>query len=136
MRISDWSADVCVSDLMESVPDAYVAALVSFTVSSALLLSTQFLRRPRPSPRLTGRPSRWFVGSGVTMALAIVVLTQALLEGSVVVVVPVVSAAPVFTLLTRVAVFCGEPLSGRLVAAVLVRSEDARGGNARVSKGR
>src|SRR3546814_18431626 len=95
MRISDWSADVCVSDLMESVPDAYVAALVSFTVSSALLLSTQFLRRPRPSPRLTGRPSRWFVGSGVTMALAIVVLNQALLEGSVVVVVPVVSEAPV-----------------------------------------
>lgn len=106
---------------MESVPDAYIAGLVSFTVSSAVLLSSQAMRRERPSlVLLAGRASWWFVGSGVTMALAITALNQALLEGRIIVVVPIVSAAPVFTMLLGMAFFRGERLSARLVAAVCI----------------
>lgn len=104
---------------MVTVPDAYVAGLVSFTVSSVVLLSMQAVRRERPRIVL-GSPSLWFVASGVSMALAITALNQALLVGHVVVVVPIVSAAPVFTLLLTVAVFRRERLTARRVAAVAV----------------
>lgn len=105
---------------MVTVPDAYVAGLVSFTVSAALLLSGQAIRRERPR-LLASRPAALcFVGSGVSMALAITALNQALLLGQVVVVVPIVSASPVFTMLLSIAVFRRERVTGRLVAAVCV----------------
>ncbi|MEQ8398003.1 EamA family transporter [Thalassobaculum sp.] len=104
---------------MVTVPDAYVAGLVSFSVSSVLLLSMQAARRERPQIVL-GSPSLWFVGSGVAMALAITALNQALLTGQIIVVVPIVSAAPVFTLLLSIAVFRRERPTARLVAAVAV----------------
>ena len=54
------------------------------------------------------------------MALAITALNQALLTGQIIVVVPVVSAAPVFTLLLSILVFRRERLTARLIAAVAV----------------
>jgi len=105
---------------MVTVPDAYLAGLVAFTVSSVVLLSSQALRRVQPQILLGGSPSLWFVGSGVSMAVAITLLNQALLTGEIIVVVPIVSAAPVFTLLLSIAVFRRERLTGRLVAAVAV----------------
>lgn len=105
---------------MVTVPDAYVAGLVSFTVSAVVLLSSQTLRRA--PPRVMGsRPAALcFVGSGVAMALAITALNQALLLGQIVVVVPIVSASPVFTMLLSILVFRRERVTGRLVAAVCV----------------
>ncbi|MEQ8816908.1 MAG: EamA family transporter [Thalassobaculum sp.] len=105
---------------MVTVPDAYVAGLVSFTVSALVLASSQAVRRARP-PVLASRPAALcFVGSGVAMALAITALNQALLLGKIVVVVPVVSASPVFTMLLSILVFRRERVTGRLVAAVCV----------------
>ena len=70
---------------------------------------------------LASRPAvLCFVGSGVAMALAITALNQALLLGQIVVVVPVVSASPVFTMLLSILVFRRERVTGRLVAAVCV----------------
>ena len=105
---------------MVTVPDPYIAGLVSFTVSAAVLLTGQAMRRQRP--RVLGSRSAvlCFVGSGVAMALAITALNQALLIGQIVVVVPVVSASPVFTMLLSIVVFRRERVSGRLVAAVCV----------------
>ncbi|GHD61754.1 hypothetical protein GCM10017083_49540 [Thalassobaculum fulvum] len=105
---------------MVTVPDPYIAGLVSFTVSAAVLLTGQAMRRQRP--RVLGSRSAvlCFVGSGVAMALAITALNQALLIGDIVVVVPVVSASPVFTMLLSIVVFRRERVSGRLVAAVCV----------------
>ena len=105
---------------METVPDAYLAGLVSFTVSSVVLLSSQAARRERPRILIGGGSTLWFVGSGVSMALAITLLNQALLTGEIIVVVPIVSASPVFTLLLSIAVFRRERLTPRLVAAVAV----------------
>lgn len=105
---------------MATVPDPYIAGLVSFTVSALVLLSLQAARRG--PPRLLASPPAvlCFVGSGVSMALAITALNQALLEGQVVVVVPVVSASPVFTMLLSVLVFRRERVTPRLLAAVCV----------------
>jgi len=105
---------------MVTVPDPYIAGLVSFTVSAAVLLTGQAMRRQRP--RVLGSRSAvlCFVGSGVAMALAITALNQALLIGQIVVVVPVVSASPVFTMLLSIVVFRRERVSGRLIAAVCV----------------
>ncbi len=106
---------------MVTVPDAYLAGLVSFTVSSVVLLSTQAVRRERPRLLIGGgRSALWFVASGVSMAIAISLLNQALLTGEIIVVVPIVSAAPVFTLLLSIAVFRRERLTARLVGAVAV----------------
>lgn len=105
---------------MVTVPDAYVAGLVSFTVSAAVLLAGQTIRREPPRV-LASRPAALcFVGSGVSMALAITALNQALLLGQIVVVVPVVSASPVFTMLLSIVVFRRERVTARLVAAVCV----------------
>lgn len=105
---------------MVTVPDAYIAGLASFTVSAMVLLSTQAVRRVRP-PVLASRTAvLCFVGSGVVMAIAITAMNQALLLGQIVVVVPIVSASPVFTMLLSILVFRRERISGRLVAAVCV----------------
>lgn len=103
---------------METVPDPYLAGLVSFTVSTLVLVSTQMARRDRPRVLVVGRPALWFVGSGVSMALAIIALNRALLTGKIVVVVPIVAAAPVFTLLLSILVFRRERLTIKLAAAV------------------
>ena len=54
------------------------------------------------------------------MAIAISLLNTALLTGEIIVVVPIVSAAQVFTLLLSIVVFRRERLTARLVAAVAV----------------
>ncbi len=105
---------------MVTVPDPYIAGLVSFTVSAAVLLTGQTMRRQRPRVLGSRSAALCFVGSGVAMALAITALNQALLIGDIVVVVPVVSASPVFTMLLSIVVFRRERVSGRLIAAVCV----------------
>ena len=105
---------------METVPDAYLAGLVAFTVSSLMTFGTQAARRERPRIMLAGHGPLWFVASGVCMAVAVTALNQALLAGRIVVVVPVVAASPVFTMLLSIAVFRRERLTGRLIAAVCI----------------
>lgn len=105
---------------MVTVPDPYIAGLVSFSVSAAVLLTSQAVRRVRPPVLASRQAVLCFVGSGVSMALAITALNQALLHGQIVVVVPVVSASPVFTMLLSILVFRRERVTGRLMAAVCV----------------
>jgi uncharacterized membrane protein len=60
----------------------------------------------------------WFVVSGLTAAVSLQFLNQALQIGDLVTVVPIVSATPVFTMLLGLFVFRRERFSWRMVATI------------------
>jgi len=98
------------------VPSAPFAVLVSNTVSLVLVASAFLMQGQRVTGTL--RDHRWFVLAGVAAGLSLHFLNSALAAGSVVTVVPIVSAAPVFTLLLGLAVFRNEAFSARTVATI------------------
>lgn len=106
---------------MEDIPDPYFAGLVGFTVS-AIVLNTLRLRGRKeraPVPWATSGP-KWFAVAGILFGTAIIALNGALLRGEVVMVVPIVAAAPIFTLLLGAMFFRKEVLSAKVIAAVLI----------------
>ena len=87
-------------------------------MSLAVALAAQRARR-LPLPTLRAQPGLgWFVAAGLVHALAVFSMTNALALGQIVVVVPLVSAYPFFTLALSWAVFRREQLGWRTVAAV------------------
>ena len=103
---------------MESIPDPYFAGLVGFVVSALVSQAAHKARRDAPPVRWIGRGAAWFVGASACFCLATFALNTALLTGDVVRVVPVVAAAPVFTLILSAAIFRRERLTVRVLAAV------------------
>lgn len=101
------------------LPNPFMAAFVTFAVSMLLALAAARLRRRSLlRPLLSRAGAWWFVGSGLMSALASVCLYLALLSGDALVVIPIVSATPLFTLL--VGVLLGlEVLSRRIVLGVV-----------------
>ena len=103
---------------MESIPDAYFAAMVSFTVSAVIML---VLHRVKPGaqriPWRTPGPY-WFVAAAVVMSVSVLSLNTALMHGQIVTVVPIVASSPVFTMLLSVFIFRRERLTPRIVLAV------------------
>ena len=101
---------------LEDVPSASFAVLVSNTVS-LVVASAAFRIEGRP---LKGSFSsyKWFVISGLTAALSLQFLNSALQLGTLVSVVPIVSATPVFTMLLGLFVFRRERFSWRMVATI------------------
>jgi DME family drug/metabolite transporter len=101
---------------LEDVPSASFAVLVSNTVSLAVATAAF---------RIEGRPLKgslsslkWFVVSGLTAALSLQFLNSALQLGTLVSVVPIVSATPVFTMLLGLFVFRRERFSWRMFATI------------------
>lgn len=105
---------------METIPDAYFAGLVAFTVSAVLTLAVQRTRTTvqRITPRTPG--VGFFATGGICTGTAILCLNEALLHGEIVAVVPIVSASPVFSLLLGILVFRRETFTAKLVAAVVI----------------
>ena len=62
----------------------------------------------------------WLFATGAAYGMAVLVLNMALLHGQLIVVAPIVTCAPIFTLLLGVAIFREEAISRRVVIAVLV----------------
>jgi uncharacterized membrane protein len=60
----------------------------------------------------------WFVAAGIAIALSLQFLNNALSIGDVVTVLPIVSAAPIFTLLMGVLYFGRETITWRTVATM------------------
>ncbi|MEO8651066.1 MAG: hypothetical protein ABI391_02120 [Hyphomicrobiaceae bacterium] len=60
----------------------------------------------------------WFVASGIAAAVSLHFLNSALQIGTLVTVVPIVSAAPVFTMLLGLIVFRREAFSWRTVLTI------------------
>jgi uncharacterized membrane protein len=66
----------------------------------------------------TMRSNLWFVASGISAAVSLHFLNSALQIGTMVTVVPVVSATPVFTMLLGLFVFRREVFSWRTLATI------------------
>jgi drug/metabolite transporter (DMT)-like permease len=105
---------------LEMVPSPFFAALVGTTVSFALALAAQRFRRLPPLRFKTNPGLLWFVAAGVAHGLAVLVLNSALAIGQVIVVVPLISAYPFFTLALSLLVFRRESVNRRTVIAVLL----------------
>ncbi|MDA9975813.1 DMT family transporter [Alphaproteobacteria bacterium] len=105
---------------MNEVPDPYLASLVTFAVSALTTIIIHRSRREAPSIVWGSVGSLWFMGAGLAFAVAILALNEALLHGTVVQVVPVVSAAPIFTMIMSIAVFQRERITARTVTVVFM----------------
>ncbi|UUX51041.1 EamA family transporter [Nisaea acidiphila] len=105
---------------MEFVPDAYFATLVGFSVSAVLATGARFVKKS-DTPFVWNAPGpRWFAFAGLTFGFAVVCLNQALLIGKVVTVVPIIAAAPIFSMILSLVIFRREVLTMRIALAVLI----------------
>jgi drug/metabolite transporter, DME family len=101
---------------LADVPSPSFAVMVSNTVSLAIALSAFRIE----GRRFTGttRSHLWFVASGISAAVSLHFLNSALQIGTLVAVVPVVSATPVFTMLLGLFLFRREAFSWRTAATI------------------
>lgn len=76
----------------------FLAGITAYTVSFALAVAAQALRKYRPRISWRRPGLLWFVAAGLANATAVFMMSNALLRGEVVIVVPIVSAYPFFTL--------------------------------------
>ena len=105
---------------MNAIPDPYLASLVTFSVSTVVTLVIHRARRT-PSPiAWRSRGAGWVVAAAICYSLAILALNSALHIGTVVLVVPVVSSSPIFTLLLSILVFRRERITLRTITVVLM----------------
>jgi len=104
---------------LNALPNPFMAAFVTFAVSALLAVSLLVIQRNPLIHHLARSGSWWFVVSGVMSAVASVCIYFALLHGRAVVVIPIVSAAPLFTLLAG-RVFGLEKLTVRIILGVAI----------------
>jgi drug/metabolite transporter, DME family len=105
---------------MNEVPDPYLASLVTFAVSAVTTIIIHKSRRAAPEIIWNSIGSRWFIGAGIAFALAILALNEALLRGTVIHVVPVVSSAPIFTMIMSIVIFRRERITPKTVMVVFM----------------
>ncbi|MDP6388830.1 MAG: DMT family transporter [Alphaproteobacteria bacterium] len=105
---------------LEMLPSPFFAGLVTYSVSLAIALAAQRIRRV-PMPRIVSeRGLLWFVGAGAMHAVAVLMMNTAFKTGQIIVVVPIVSTYPFFTLGLSYLVFRRETLGRRTVLATLL----------------
>ncbi|MEZ5853797.1 MAG: EamA family transporter [Hyphomicrobiaceae bacterium] len=98
------------------VSSASFAVLVANSVSMVSCLAAfQTQRRPLAGTR---RSALWFIASGVSVALSLQFLNNALQVGDMVSVIPIVSATPLFTLLMGMLWFGREIITTRTVITI------------------
>ena len=105
---------------MEDIPDPYFAGLIGFSVSAVVTILNQSMRRKSVTLQWRNKSLYWFVASGFTFGIAVISLNTALMRGQIVTVVPIVSAAPIFSMLLSIIVFRREKLTARIVLAVFL----------------
>lgn len=113
-------AHVGAKGALTMVASPLLGGLVGYTVSLAIGSTLYLVRTPR-SERIFPAPARrWFTLSGFANAGGIVSLYAGLAYGQVVLVSPIVSAAPLFTLLLSWLFFRAEVINRRTLAGVLL----------------
>lgn len=105
---------------MEYIPDPYFAGMIGFTVSLIITGSLHLMKGDRPHIDRRGTGTYWFLAAGVLFGVAILLLNTALHHGDIVTVVPLIGAAPIFSMLLSVFLFKREVLNPRIVIAVLI----------------
>ena len=105
---------------LEEVPSPFFVTVVAYSVSFVVALANQ-ARTGKPLYRpIAPGGVKWLFATGAAFGVAVLVLNMALLHGQLVVVAPVVTCAPLFTLLLGAVVFREEAITRRVVFAVLV----------------
>ena len=102
---------------IDLLPNVFMAGFCSFSVSFAVLATVYRWRRGGWPERLPRPGLLYFAATGFCITCGITLIYGALLLGRVVVVAPIASTAPVFTMLTAAA-FGDERLTGKVMAGV------------------
>lgn len=97
-------------------PNPFAAALIGYTVSSAVVWSTALVRREKPA--FTRNGVAWFAATGVLNGAAVLLLYYALDAGPVFIVSPIVATYPLFTLMLSALVLREERFNRRLSGGV------------------
>jgi DME family drug/metabolite transporter len=103
---------------MLEIPDPYFAALIAFSISAVLTLGAQQFSPSAERITFRGVGARWFFLAGTVFAASVLLLNQALLTGDIIIVVPIIAAAPVFTMLMSWLVFRREKITPRTLLAL------------------
>jgi len=104
---------------LEMLPSPYFASLVSFTVSFIGTVLIYRYRLGRFPGKLPVKGLKWAGLSGVTIAIGVLCMYSALNSGLVVVVSPIISTFPLFTLFISL-IFRQEALSVRMFLGVIM----------------
>ena len=105
---------------LEEVPSPFFVALVAYSVSFVLALANQARTRRSAFGAVAPEAVKWLLATGATYGIAVLVLNMALLHGRLIVVVPIIACAPLFTLLLGAAAFREDAITRRVVFAVLI----------------
>ena len=103
---------------MEALPSPAFAAMIGTTVSLVIALIAERKSLVQPVASINWRAQRWFVLAGLTNAVSLFSLNNALNLGDIIVVIPVVATSPVVTLLLSRFVFRQDSIDLRKVTAV------------------
>ena len=105
---------------LERWPNPIVAVLIGYTVSSAVLIGSAFVRDRTYIRRFNPRGALWFGGIGLCHGLAVLSLYAALGYGPLALVSPLAACYPLATLVLSFAFLKHEPITPQLVTAVVL----------------
>jgi drug/metabolite transporter (DMT)-like permease len=105
---------------LESWPNPIAAAVIGYTVSSAVLILSALIRNRQPARSIELRGVLWFAAVGICNGLAVLAMYAALGAGPVIVVSPLVASYPLITVLLSRFLLKEESIDMRLVAAVTI----------------
>jgi drug/metabolite transporter (DMT)-like permease len=105
---------------LERWPNPIVAVRIGYTVSSAVLIGSAFVRDRAYIRRFNPRGALWFSGVGLCHGLAVLSLYAALDYGPLALVSPLAACSPLATLLFSFALLKHEAITAQLVTAVVL----------------
>jgi drug/metabolite transporter (DMT)-like permease len=99
-------------------PNPIAAVVVSYTVSSAVLIVSALARAGGTIPEIDHRGALWFAAVGLCNGLAVLAMYAALASGPVVIISPLIAGYPLVTLLLSRAFLGKENVGPQLIAGV------------------
>jgi drug/metabolite transporter (DMT)-like permease len=105
---------------METLPSPFFVGLVGYSVSLAVAFAGAALRRGGLAGRVRTPGLPWFLAGGLVNGISILSLNTALACGELVLVSPIVSSSPLFTLVFGFALFRDRTIDARVAWGVLL----------------
>ena len=99
-------------------PNPIAAVVVSYTVSSAVLIVAALARAGGSLPSINPRGALWFAAVGLCNGLAVLAMYGALSSGPVTIISPLIAGYPLVTLLLSRAFLAKEDVGPQLIAGV------------------
>jgi drug/metabolite transporter (DMT)-like permease len=101
-------------------PNPIAAVVVSYTVSSAVLIVAAITRAGGAIPDIDHRGALWFAAVGLCNGLSVLAMYGALASGPVTIVSPLIAGYPLVTLLLSRAFLAKEEVGPQMIAGVVV----------------